>query len=161
MFRIGHGYDVHPFAEGRELWLGGVNIPHHAGLEGHSDADVLLHALADALLGALALPDIGHLFPNTDERWRGADSKVLLAMVGQKVRESGYTISNVDTTLVAEVPKIAPYTEDMRKAIATALQLSTEQVGIKATTNEKLGFIGRQEGIAAFAVALLIKQDQG
>ncbi len=153
--RIGFGYDIHPLVEGRKLFLGGIEIPSPRGLDGHSDADVLLHALCDALLGAAGLPDIGHLFPNTDPAYKGASSLALLAEVVRRVSEAGYAIGNADMTLIAEAPKIAPYLDQMRSVIAAALHVEPSQVGIKATTNEGLGSLGRGEGIAAHAVALL------
>jgi len=154
--RIGFGYDIHPLTEGRRLMLGGVEIPSQRGLDGHSDADVLLHALCDALLGAAGLPDIGHLFPNTDAAYKGISSLALLAEVVRRLREANYVVGNADMTLIAEAPKIAPYIDQMRTAIADALHVEPSQVGIKATTNEKLGSLGRGEGIAAHAVALIV-----
>ena len=154
--RIGFGYDIHPLTEGRKLFLGGIEIPSPRGLDGHSDADVLLHALCDALLGAAGLPDIGHLFPNTDPAYKGASSLSLLADVVRRVQEAGYAVGNADMTLIAEAPKIAPYIAEMRSIIAGTLRVDPSQVGIKATTNEGLGALGRGEGIAAHAVALLI-----
>jgi len=133
--------------------LGGVHIPHDRGLSGHSDADVLIHAIADALLGALGLPDIGHFYPNTDEKWKDVASTVFLEDIAQKVKASGREIANVDSSVVAEEPKILPHLEEMKQAIATALDISPDQVGIKATTNETMGFVGREEGIPAMAVA--------
>ena len=156
--RIGEGYDVHAFAEGRKLILGGVDIPYERGLAGHSDADVLLHAIADALLGAARLGDIGKLFPDTDPAYKGADSRVLLARVAFAVREAGFQILDVDSVVAAQRPKLAPYRDQMRKNIAEALGLSVENVGVKATTTEHLGFEGREEGISATAVCLLFKQ---
>jgi 2-C-methyl-D-erythritol 2,4-cyclodiphosphate synthase len=153
--RIGLGYDIHRLKEGRRLVLGGVEIPHSCGLEGHSDADVILHALMDALLGAAGLPDIGHLFPNTDERWRGASSRVMLREVARRIAEAGFHPSNVDVTLIAERPKIAPHLSAMRAAIAEDLSLPENAVGIKATTNEGVGAVGREEAMAAQAVALV------
>ncbi len=153
--RIGFGYDIHPLVENRELFLGGIEIPSPRGLDGHSDADVLLHALCDALLGAAGLPDIGHLFPNTDPSYKGASSLSLLAEVVRRIHEVGYAVGNADMTLIAEAPKIAPYIAEMRSVIAAALRVEPSQVGIKATTNEGLGTLGRGEGIAAHAVALL------
>ena len=155
--RIGQGYDVHRLAEGRPLVLGGVTIPWEKGLLGHSDADVLLHALMDALLGAAALGDIGGMFPDTDERYRGADSRVLLRKVRERLTESGYAIGNVDMTLVAQKPRIAPYIPRMRQNIAQDLELPLDAVSVKATTEERLGFTGSGEGMAAQAVALLCK----
>ncbi len=156
--RIGHGYDVHQLAVGRDLIIGGVNIPHHTGLLGHSDADVLLHAISDALLGACALGDIGKHFPDTDEQYRGADSLVLLACVRELVTSAGYEISNVDATVLAEAPKLAPYIPQMRLNIARALELELDCVSVKATTEEHLGFTGEEKGIAAHAVCLVYKK---
>ncbi|WP_349571692.1 2-C-methyl-D-erythritol 2,4-cyclodiphosphate synthase [Azotobacter salinestris] len=154
--RIGHGYDVHRFAEGDFVTLGGVRIPHRFGLLAHSDGDVLLHALCDALLGAAALGDIGRHFPDTDPQFKGADSRVLLRHVVALVREKGWRVGNVDATIVAQAPKMAPHIEQMRLLLAEDLQVSVEQVNVKATTTEKLGFTGREEGIAVHAVALLL-----
>jgi 2-C-methyl-D-erythritol 2,4-cyclodiphosphate synthase len=151
--RTGIGYDVHRFAEGRPLILGGVHLPHPRGLEGHSDADVLLHAIADAILGACALGDIGHHFPPSDPAYRDADSVKLLAQVAQLVATQGFEIQHVDSTVITEAPKIGPHVEAMRDAIGAALHLPRESVSVKATTNEGMGFIGREEGIAALAVA--------
>jgi 2-C-methyl-D-erythritol 2,4-cyclodiphosphate synthase len=153
MFASGIGYDVHRFAEGRPLILGGVTIPHPLGLDGHSDADVLSHAVADALLGAAGLPDIGHLFPNTDERIRGISSLEILRVVRERLTALGADIHNIDASLIAEAPRIAPHLTAMKQNLATALGIPPDRVGIKATTNETLGFVGRQEGIAAMAVA--------
>lgn len=155
--RIGNGYDIHRLVTGRSLILGGVTIPHHLGLLGHSDADVLTHAIMDALLGALSLGDIGHYFPPTDPQWAGADSLVLLKQVYSLVTERGWAIGNLDNVIVAEQPKLKPHLETMKKTLATVLNLDPDQIGIKATTNEKLGPVGREEGIAAYSVALLIK----
>lgn len=155
MLHIGHGYDVHAFAEGRRLVLGGVDIPHTRGLDGHSDADVLAHALMDALLGALRADDIGQLFPDTDPAYEGADSLVLLSKVAELVRERGWRIVDVDCTVAAQAPKMAPHRLAMRQNLARTMQVDVEQVGVKATTTEHLGFVGREEGIAAWAVALL------
>jgi 2-C-methyl-D-erythritol 4-phosphate cytidylyltransferase/2-C-methyl-D-erythritol 2,4-cyclodiphosphate synthase len=154
--RIGFGYDIHPLVEGRRLMLGGIEIPSLRGLEGHSDADVLLHALCDALLGAAGLPDIGHLFPNTDDAYKGISSLELLHEVVRRLEEANYSVGNADVTLIAEAPKIAPYIDQMRTVIAEALRVEPSQVGIKATTNEGLGSLGRGEGIAAHAVALIV-----
>lgn len=154
-YRIGQGYDVHRFEEGRELWLGGVKIDYPLGLKGHSDADVLLHAISDALLGALALRDIGYHFPDTDPKYKGADSKVLLKEVGALVAKEGYKIGNIDATIVAEQPKINPHVETMQSVIAGILSVEPNQISIKATTNEKMGFTGRKEGILALATALV------
>jgi 2-C-methyl-D-erythritol 2,4-cyclodiphosphate synthase len=153
MVHVGTGYDVHAFAEGRKLVLGGVEIPHARGLEGHSDADVLMHAICDAVLGALGEVDIGHLFPNTDPRWKGAASRVFLEEAARRVAQRRGRIVNVDATIIAQAPKVYPHLQPMKARVAAALQISPPQVGIKATTNEKLGFIGREEGIAAIAVA--------
>jgi len=155
MMRIGLGYDVHAFAENRRLVLGGVVIPHERGLLGHSDADVLTHALADAVLGALREGDIGRLFPDTDPAFRDADSIELLGQVGVIVRERGWHVVDADCVVVAERPKISPYREEMRASLARALGVPVESVGVKATTTEGLGFEGREEGIAAHAVVLL------
>ena len=154
--RIGHGYDVHRLVEGRKCIIGGVEIPYEKGLLGHSDADVLAHAISDAILGAAALGDIGHLFPDNDDRFLGADSMVLLAEVCRVVREHGYEIGNVDATVIAQAPKLAPYIQTMRETIAKACSVGTDQISVKATTEEKLGFTGSGEGIAAHAVALLL-----
>lgn len=153
--RIGHGYDVHPLVEGRELIMGGVAIPHSTGLLGHSDADVLVHAIADAILGAAALGDIGQHFPDSDSKWQGVSSLIILSQCGNLLLKSGYKLVNLDSVIIAEKPKLAPYLESMRKNIAKALGLDTSQIGIKATTTEKLGFCGREEGIAASAVVLI------
>ena len=155
--RIGHGYDVHCLVENRNLIIGGVNIPHHLGLLGHSDADVLLHAISDALLGALALGDIGKHFPDTDEQYKGADSLELLACVYELVKQKGYEVGNVDATILAQTPKLAPYIPQMRLNIARALEVELDAVSVKATTEEKLGFTGRGEGIAASAAVTLLK----
>jgi 2-C-methyl-D-erythritol 2,4-cyclodiphosphate synthase len=157
-FRIGQGFDVHAFAEGRKLILGGVEIAHPLGLMGHSDADVLTHALCDALLGAAALGDIGHLFPDNDDSYKGADSLLLLAEVMCQVRAKGFELGNADVTVIAQAPKLAPHIKAMRRNLAHAMQVDVEQIGVKATTSEKLGFTGRGEGIAAQAVALLTQQ---
>jgi len=156
-FRIGSGVDFHQLAEGRELWIGGICIPHHKGALGHSDADVLLHAICDALLGALALGDIGVHFPNTDPAYKNIDSKVLLAKCYGLISQKGYRVVNVDSTLCLEAPKIKPYVDAMREAIAGILQLSTADVSVKATTTEKMGFAGREEGLMAYATVLLQK----
>jgi len=155
MLRIGIGYDVHAFAEDRDLILGGVRIDHPRGLLGHSDADVLVHAVADAILGALRAGDIGKLFPDTDPAFSGADSLELLARVGELARESGWQIVDIDTVVVCEQPKLSVHRDQMRANIARALGVSSESVGVKATTTERLGFEGREEGIGAQAVALL------
>jgi 2-C-methyl-D-erythritol 2,4-cyclodiphosphate synthase len=153
MVHVGIGYDVHALATGRRLVLGGVEIPHSKGLEGHSDADALMHAICDAVLGALGEADIGHFFPNTDPRWKGAPSRIFLEEAARQVQSRGGRIVNVDATVLAEAPRIYPHIAQMKANVAAALQVSIRQVGIKATTNETLGFIGRQEGIAAMAVA--------
>jgi 2-C-methyl-D-erythritol 2,4-cyclodiphosphate synthase len=152
MTHVGVGYDVHPLVENRKLILGGVEIPHSKGLEGHSDADVLMHAICDALLGAIGQSDIGHLFPNTDPRWRNASSRLFLHEAAKQVEFRGGTIVNIDTTLIVQEPKVAPHVHRMKENIAGALEINVKRVGIKATTNEHLGFIGRGEGIAALAV---------
>jgi len=156
-FRIGHGYDVHKLTEERDLIIGGVNIPHHLGLLGRSDADVLLHAISDALLGACALGDIGKHFPDTDDRFEGADSLVLLSLVIEMIKEKGYEVGNVDATILAQAPKLAPFIPQMRLNIARALEIELDAVSIKATTEEKLGFTGEEKGIAAHAVCLVYK----
>ena len=153
--RIGFGYDVHALTEGRSLVLGGIGIPWERGLSGHSDADVVLHALMDALLGAAALGDIGSHFPDTDPRYRGISSLTLLEEVAKLLRGVGYRVNNIDCTLVAEAPRIRPYVGAMREKIAAALGVPAEDVSIKATTNEKMGFVGREEGMACFAVCTL------
>ena len=155
MFRIGHGYDVHKLTEGRKLIMGGVDIPHSLGLLGHSDADVLLHAVMDALLGAAALRDIGFHFPDTDMRYKGASSLALLGCVAQMITEKGYSLGNLDVTVIAQAPKLAPHIPQMRQNIAAQLSVDTGRVNIKATTEEGLGFTGRKEGIACHAVCLL------
>lgn len=155
MFRIGHGYDVHRLSEGRKLILGGVEIPHTVGLLGHSDADVLVHAIMDSMLGALALGDIGHFFPDTDEKYKGADSMKLLGEVCRICREQGYKIGNIDATVIAQAPKLAPYVMQMRENIAAVCGCEVSQIGVKATTEEKLGFTGEKLGISAHAVALM------
>ena len=154
--RIGHGYDVHRLVEGRKLILGGVEIPHHLGLDGHSDADVLVHAIMDALLGAAALGDIGKLFPDTDNAYLGIDSMILLARVVAAIQEKGYEVGNVDATVLAQKPKLAPHIPVMRTRIAAVLGVDEDQVNVKATTEERLGFTGKEEGIAAHAVCLII-----
>lgn len=154
-FRIGNGYDIHQLVAGRPLILGGVTIAHDFGLWGHSDADVLTHAIMDALLGALSLGDIGHYFPPTDPQWAGADSLKLLAQVNQLIHEQGWQISNIDSVIVAERPKLKPHLPLMRDRLSQVMGLQLDQVGIKATTNERLGPAGREEGIMAYAVTLL------
>ena len=146
---------MHRFTEGRDLWLGGVKIPHTKGLLGHSDADVVIHAICDALLGAAAMGDIGTHFPDTDPRFKGIDSKILLSETWNLIAVKGFTIQNIDTTIAIQVPKIAPYIETMRRTLSGLLNLETEQISVKATTTEKLGFEGREEGVSAYAVVLL------
>ena len=153
--RIGHGYDVHRLVEGRDLILGGVKIPHYLGLLGHSDADVLLHAVSDALLGAAGLGDIGKHFPDTDPQYKGADSLKLLQIVGMKVAEAGFRLSNIDVTMIAQAPKLRPYIEQMERNIAGALNIDVSRVNVKATTEERLSFTGREEGMSCHAVCLL------
>jgi len=155
MYRIGNGYDVHRLIKGRKLILGGVDIPHGLGLDGHSDADVLCHALCDSLLGASGAGDLGKYFPDTDNKWKGVSSLVLLEKSGELVAERGFQISNIDTTIVAQQPKIGPHIESMTTNISETLKIDPTQINIKATTTEGLGFTGREEGIAAYAVALL------
>ena len=155
MLRIGHGYDVHAFAENRRCIIGGVDVPCEKGLLGHSDADVLLHAISDSLLGAAALGDIGKHFPDTDPRYKGADSLVLLENVCNLVKSKGYSINNIDATVIAQMPKLAPYIDEMRVNIAKALGVDVDFVSVKATTEEKLGFTGRKEGISAHCVCLI------
>jgi 2-C-methyl-D-erythritol 2,4-cyclodiphosphate synthase len=155
--RIGHGYDVHRLVEGRRLIIGGVDIPHEVGLLGHSDADVLLHAISDALLGAAALGDIGKLFPDSDEKYKGANSLTLLRIVGSKLCAEGYKIGNIDATILAQAPKMAPHIPKMRQNIAMTLGIDIEDISIKATTEEGLGFTGEKLGIAAHAVCIIEK----
>lgn len=155
MIRIGQGYDVHKLAEDRDLWICGIKIPHTHGLLGHSDADVAIHALCDALLGALALGDIGKHFPDSDLRYKGIDSKLLLSHVMKLVREKGYDLCNCDITICAEAPKFRPYIDEMRHTLATVMKVNADCVSVKATTTEKLGFTGRREGISSMAVVLL------
>jgi 2-C-methyl-D-erythritol 2,4-cyclodiphosphate synthase len=153
--RIGNGYDIHKLVSDRPLILGGIYIPHELGLLGHSDADVLTHAIMDAMLGALSLGDIGHYFPPSDPQWAGADSLILLTQVHQLIKNQGWQIGNIDSVVVAERPKLKPHIEKMRAKLASVLDLGQNQIGIKATTNEKLGPVGREEGICAYAVVLL------
>ena len=153
--RIGHGYDVHRLVEGRDLILGGVKIPYHLGLDGHSDADVLLHAVMDALLGAAGLRDIGYHFPDTDMCYKGADSMELLACVAQKIADAGYRVSNVDVTIIAQMPKLKPHIPQMMENIAKVLEIAVSRVNVKATTEERLGFTGNMEGMSCHAVCLL------
>lgn len=156
-YKIGLGYDVHQFAEGRDLWLGGIKIEHTKGLLGHSDADVLIHAICDALLGAASLRDIGYNFPDTDNAYKNIDSKILLKRTIDLVRSKGWEISNIDSTICAQEPKLNPHIEDMRACLASVLGVDVDDVSIKATTTEHLGFVGRKEGIAAYATALLVE----
>ena len=153
--RIGQGIDFHQLTEGRDFWLGGVLVPHHKGALGHSDADVLLHAICDAMLGALSLGDIGVHFPDTDNTYKNIDSKILLARCAELIAEKGYQVVNIDSTLCLQAPKIKPYVPQMREAIAGILHLTVDDVSIKATTTEKLGFVGREEGVVALASVLL------
>lgn len=159
MMRIGHGYDVHAFDASRPLILGGMEIPHDFGLKGHSDADVLLHTITDSILGALALGDIGKFFPDTDEKFKDADSRVLLSEVVSMMHEKGYEIGNIDAVVIAERPKLRGHIDEMRENVAALLKTDISNVNIKATTSEKLGFTGREEGIASEAVVLLNKQE--
>lgn len=155
-YRVGFGFDVHRLEEGYPLWLGGIRLEHKRGLEGHSDADVLLHAICDALLGAAALGDIGVHFPPTDMQYKGIDSKILLARVCQLIKQEGYEVGNIDATIAAERPKLNPHIPEMRTKIAEVMGLEVGQVSIKATTTERLGFTGREEGMSAYVVALLL-----
>ncbi|MGM9612840.1 MAG: 2-C-methyl-D-erythritol 2,4-cyclodiphosphate synthase [Butyricicoccus sp.] len=155
--RIGHGYDVHRLVAGRKCIIGGVDIPHETGLLGHSDADVLVHAVMDALLGAAAIGDIGHLFPDNDPQFKGADSLLLLREVGARLADAGWKTGNIDATVIAQAPRMAPHIETMRKNIADALSVEIDRVNVKATTEEHLGFTGAKEGIAAHAVCLIEK----
>lgn len=156
--RVGHGYDVHRLVEGRQCIIGGVNIPHSLGLLGHSDADVLLHAVMDAIIGAMALGDIGHLFPDTDGAYKDIDSMILCERVAAVMKDKGYSIGNIDATVIAQKPKMAPHIEQMRKNIARVFETDVDNVSVKATTEEKLGFTGQELGIAAHAVCLLVKK---
>jgi|TARA_B110000967_G_C18637213_1_gene436638 2-C-methyl-D-erythritol 2,4-cyclodiphosphate synthase len=156
--RIGFGYDIHKLATGEELWLGGIKLDFHLGTVGHSDADVLIHAICDALLGAANLRDIGFHFPDTDPKWKGADSKNLLKGVIQLLLEKGYLVGNVDSTIVIEQPKINPHISKMRKILGQLMNVSEDEVSVKATTSEKLSFVGNEEGIKAYAVALIYKK---
>ena len=158
MYRIGFGVDFHQLTEGRDLWIGGVKIPHHKGALGHSDADVLLHAICDALLGALALGDIGMHFPDTDAAYKNIDSKILLAKCAELIGGKGYGVVNVDSSVCLEAPKIKKYSTEMRQIIAGILQLTDADVSVKATTAEKMGFVGREEGLMAYATVLLHKK---
>lgn len=159
MFRIGSGYDVHKLVEGRDLILGGVTIPHQTGLLGHSDADVLVHAIMDALIGAAAMGDIGVHFPDTSEKYKGISSLKLLVKTGDLIEQSGYKISNIDATIIAQKPKMAPYIAEMCKNIAVSLSIKLDQINIKATTEEGLGFTGAEDGISANASALIYRED--
>ena len=159
-YRIGSGVDFHQMVEGRDLWIGGVKIPHHKGSLGHSDADVLLHAICDAMLGALCLGDIGYHFPDTDNTFKNIDSKILLQKTQDLIASKNYEVVNIDSTLCLQAPKIAPYISQMQKAIADILQLDISDVSIKATTTEKMGFVGREEGLVAYATVLLKQKSQ-
>ncbi len=158
-FRIGFGYDVHQLTEKRKLFLGGIEIPHTKGLQGHSDADALLHSITDALLGSLSLGDIGTHFPNTDSKYNGIESRILLTESYYLVKQKGYTISNIDATVVTELPKLNPYILKIRESISKILNLSMEQVSVKATTSEKMGFVGEEKGIKVYAVVLIQKDN--
>ena len=158
MYRIGSGIDFHQLVEGRDLWIGGVKIPHHKGALGHSDADVLLHAICDALLGALALGDIGMHFPDTDATYKNIDSKILLARCMDLISARGWAVVNIDSSLCLEAPKIKKYSGEMRRIIAGILQVTEDEVSVKATTTEKMGFVGREEGLVAYATVLLRKK---
>lgn len=155
MIRIGIGYDVHRLVSGRPLWLGGINIPHELGLDGHSDADVLIHAICDAMLGAAALGDIGQHFPDNDNRYKNIDSKILLRRCAELLREHGYRINNIDSIICAQRPKLAPHIDAMRTTLSEVLQLPMDSVSVKATTTERLGFEGREEGISAHAAVII------
>jgi 2-C-methyl-D-erythritol 2,4-cyclodiphosphate synthase len=156
-FRVGLGFDVHPLVEGLPFTLGGMEIPHHKGSLGHSDADTLIHAICDALLGAANLGDIGVHFPDTSPEFKGIDSKILLSRTVQLIHEKGYSISNIDTTICLQKPKIKPFIEQMKEILAKTMEIPDEDISIKATTTEKLGYVGREEGIAAYAVAMIVK----
>ncbi len=158
-YRIGFGIDFHQLVEGRDLWIGGVKIPHHLGAKGHSDADVLLHAICDALLGALSLGDIGVHFPDTDAAYKNIDSKILLAKTYELISSRGYCVVNVDSSLCLEAPKIKPFVPSMQSCIASILHITTDDVSVKATTTEKMGFVGREEGLVAYATVLLQKKN--
>ena len=155
--RVGFGFDVHQLKEGKDLWLGGIKISHTKGAVGHSDADVLIHAICDALLGAAGMRDIGFHFPDTSAEFKGIDSKILLDRVNQLLKKEGYSIGNIDCTLVLEQPKINPHIDEMKKTLAAILNVEVNDIGIKATTNEKMGYVGREEGVCAYAVALIQK----
>ena len=156
--RTGFGYDLHQLREGYDLWLGGIKIPHSKGAVGHSDADVLIHVICDALLGAANLRDIGYHFPDTDPKYKGVDSKILLRDTVKLLLDKGWTIGNIDSTVVAEQPKINPHVDVMRNCLSDVMQIEEDRISIKATTNEKLGYLGREDGIAAYAVVLIIKK---
>jgi len=158
-YRVGFGIDFHQLVEGRDLWLGGVKIPHQLGAKGHSDADVLLHAICDAMLGALSLGDIGVHFPDTDQAYKNIDSKILLTKTYELISSKAYTVVNVDSSLCLEAPKIKPFVSSMQSCIASILQITTEDISIKATTTEKMGFVGREEGLVAYATVLLQKKN--
>lgn len=158
-FKVGFGYDVHQFAEDRKLFLGGIEIPHDKGLKGHSDADALLHSITDALLGALALGDIGTHFPDTDSEYKGIASKILLEKSYAMVLEKGYKVSNIDATVVTELPKLKPHIKEIRESISQILGLSVEQVSVKATTSEKMGFVGEGKGVKVYSVVLIYKDE--
>ncbi len=160
-FRIGFGYDAHQLVPGRKFIVGGVSIPHTKGAIGHSDADVLLHAIADALLGAAALGDIGTHFPDTDPRFKNIDSKVIVQQVVLLLHENNFTVGNIDTTIVLQEPKISPYIPEMRKQIAAVLEIDESDVSVKATTTEHMGFVGREEGVAAYAIAMIVGKEKG
>ncbi len=157
-FRIGQGYDIHQLEEGRDFWLGGIKIPHTHGAKGHSDADVVCHSLCDALLGAAGLRNIGYYFSDKDPQWKGVDSKILLDKSLQMVRDKGYEVGNVDVTIVLQQPKINPYIEEMKSCLAVVMAIDADQISIKATTSEHMGFVGREEGILALAVAMIFKK---
>ena len=158
-FKIGFGYDVHQLVEGRELWLGGIKLESKLGALGHSDADVLIHAICDAILGAANMRDIGYHFSNTDSQWESIDSKILLRKVCAMVREKGFEIGNIDSSLSLEAPKINPHIDKMQEVLSEVMTIPVEDISIKATTNEKLGYVGREEGVNAYAVALIYKKD--
>jgi 2-C-methyl-D-erythritol 2,4-cyclodiphosphate synthase len=158
--RVGFGYDVHPFAENRDLYLGGIKVPYHKGLAGHSDADVLIHAICDALLGAAGARDIGYHFPDTDNEYKNIDSTILLTKTMQIIRDRGYDLNNLDLTVCAEKPKINPFIIDMQNRLAQVMSVDPCDISIKATTSEKMGFVGREEGIAVFATVLIITKEE-
>jgi 2-C-methyl-D-erythritol 2,4-cyclodiphosphate synthase len=157
--RVGMGFDVHPLQDGRDFWLGGVKLPSGKGAVGHSDADVLIHAICDALLGAANLGDIGFHFANTDERWKGMDSKFFLQEVTRMLEDNGWKIGNIDCTITLEKPKISPHIGQIKETLAPLMKIAVEDISVKATTNEKLGYVGREEGVNAYAVALIIKNN--